>query len=54
MLMFIVLVVIIIIAKADDESMMTAKNLTAISWSHATNSQELLTNVLKCKLPNHQ
>jgi hypothetical protein len=25
------------------------KNLTSITWSHATNSQELLTSVLNCK-----
>jgi hypothetical protein len=27
-------------------------NLTAITWSHATNSQNQLTSVLNCKLKN--
>lgn len=28
----------------------SVSNKTAISWSHATNSKELLENVLKCEL----
>lgn len=28
----------------------TVKNLTSITWSHATNSQKLLNEVLSCKL----